>query len=114
MMLLLLAVGAVMAAAFPGVLLLLPLNHWKLLTGLNCPFCGMTHDTIALLHGHISLQNSGTPLVLFFLLVVYPIKVLAAYRRRVPVSMKVDGRLLGALLTVLFALNNLSIIRGRL
>ena len=113
-MLLFLALGVGLAVVSPGALLsLLPPSIWKLLTGLNCPFCGMTHDAISLLRGHASWQNPGSPVVLFFLLVVYPVKVVAAYRRRVPVTMRVDGRLVGALLTVLLVLNNLSFIRGR-
>jgi len=115
MMLFLLALGVALAVASPTTLLsLLPPNYWKLLTGLNCPFCGMTHDAISLLHGRASLQNAGSPLMLFFLFVVYPVRVVSAHRMRVPVEMRWDGRLLMALLAVLFVLNNLPIIRGRL
>jgi hypothetical protein len=113
-MLFFLAMGIGLAVASPGTLLsLLPPNNWKLLTGLNCPFCGMTHDAISLLRGHASWQNPGSPVMLFFLLVIYPVKVVAAYRMKVPVTMRVDGRLVGVLLTVLLVLNNLSILRGR-
>jgi len=52
--------------------------------------------------------------MLFLLFVVYPVRVVTAYRMRVPVEMRWDARLLMALLGVLFVLNNLPIIRGRL
>jgi len=74
----------------------------------------MTHDAISLLRGRASLQNAGSPLMLFLLFVVYPVRVVTAYRMRVPVEMGWDARLLMALLGVLFVLNNLPIIRGRL
>ena len=114
-MLLLLALGLSLAVASPATLLSLPpLSNWKLLTGLNCPFCGMTHDAISLLRGRASLQNAGSPVMLFLLFVVYPVRVVTAYRMRVPVEMRWGARLLMALLGVLFVLNNLPIIRGRL
>ena len=54
------------------------------LTHLNCPFCGMSRDFIAIANGHPLILNPFSPLVFFFAFIVCPSAVVfVAFRPRV-------------------------------
>jgi len=54
----------------------------QVLLGLRCPFCGMTRDFAAMLHGELPTQNRCSWIALLVVYGVYPIAVLVARRRR--------------------------------
>jgi hypothetical protein len=83
LLLALLALAAVVLIAMPDALLRL---HYQCvlhaLTGLRCPFCGMTRDFALMAHGQQPQNNPGSPLLAFALYVVYPAWLLTAALRR--------------------------------
>jgi len=52
------------------------------LFGIRCPFCGMTRDFAAILHGREPRLNPCSWLAALVVYVVYPVAVLVAWRRR--------------------------------
>lgn len=50
------------------------------LFGLRCPFCGMTRDFAAMLHGHAPTQNPCSRAAAAVVWLLYPAAVLAAWR----------------------------------
>jgi hypothetical protein len=52
------------------------------LAGLRCPFCGMTRDFAAMLHGARPEQNPCSWLAAVVVYFVYPAAVLVGWRRR--------------------------------
>jgi len=52
------------------------------MTGLRCPFCGMTRDFMLMTHGSLPRNNPGSLMVAFGLYVVYPLWLLIAVPRR--------------------------------
>jgi hypothetical protein len=52
------------------------------LTGLRCPFCGMTRDFAAMLHGERPAVNPCSWLAAIVVYGVYPAAVLVGWRRR--------------------------------
>lgn len=80
------------------------------LTGLRCPFCGMTRDFALMLHGQRPQNNPGSPLLAFVLYVVYPAWLLtAALRRRAwpLLDREKTVRALAVGMAALFVCNNL-------
>lgn len=95
--------GTLFAAVSPELLLRLsPSCLFRLLTGLNCPFCGMTRDLISLVHGRFEFLNPASPALFLCLLFVYPGAALLALHRRQPLRLQVDERCIAIFLTVLF------------
>ena len=81
----------------------------QLLFGLRCPFCGMTRDFAAILHGHRPAENPCSWFALLVVYVVYPVALAAAWRTgRLDVlrSRAVHGGVAVAL-AVMLVLNNL-------
>ncbi len=81
----------------------------QILLGLRCPFCGMTRDFAAMLHGGKPVQNPCSWIAAPVVYVVYPVAVLVAWRRK-----RLDwfhGRALGCgvavALVLMLVLNNL-------
>jgi hypothetical protein len=79
------------------------------LFGLKCPFCGMTRDFAAMLHGHRPALNPASAFMACVVYGVYPVAVAAAWRRR-----RFDWfskpwvyRVLAVCLVTMFLLNNL-------
>jgi hypothetical protein len=54
----------------------------QLLLGLRCPFCGMTRDFAAMLHGQRPSLNPCSWVAAVLVYVIYPTAVLAAWRKR--------------------------------
>lgn len=81
----------------------------KTLFGLKCPFCGMTRDFAAMLHGHRPALNPASPFMAFVIYGVYPVAVAMAWRRRRFdwFSKPVVHRALAVCLLAMFLLNNL-------
>jgi hypothetical protein len=53
----------------------------QMLVGLRCPFCGMTRDFAAMLHGQRPVLNPCSWVVAMVVYVVYPAGVLVGWRR---------------------------------
>jgi hypothetical protein len=54
----------------------------QMLLGLRCPFCGMTRDFAAMLHGKRPAENPCSWIAAPVVYVVYPVAVLLAWRRK--------------------------------
>ena len=54
----------------------------QILLGLRCPFCGMTRDFAAMLHGDRPTENPCSWIAALVVYVVYPITVLVAWRNQ--------------------------------
>ncbi len=106
----LLAAAVLVAAYEPGWLLAAVPGCWfHRLTGWNCPFCGMTRDFVALLHGSWNLRNPCSVPLFVLLFVAYPIAgVLALLGRMGPVRVSVSEKTVLLLLAGMFVLNNWS------
>jgi hypothetical protein len=81
----------------------------QMLLGLRCPFCGMTRDFAAMMHGNRPTQNPCSWIAAPVVYVVYPVAVLVGWRRK-----RLDwfhGRALGCgvavALVLMTVLNNL-------
>ena len=48
------------------------------LTGIRCPFCGMTRDFILMTHGSLPQNNPGSLFLALALYIVYPVWILVA------------------------------------
>lgn len=82
--------------------------HW--MTGLRCPFCGMTRDLILMAHGSLPQNNPGSLLIVLALYVAYPMwLIVAALGGRSRLLVRRDGVIRGLAVTmaVLFICNNL-------
>ncbi len=77
--------------------------------GLKCPFCGMTRDFVAMLHGRRPMLNPASPFMAFVVYGVYPVAVAMAWRRgRFDwFSKPLVYRVLGICLAAMFLVNNL-------
>jgi hypothetical protein len=51
-----------------------------MLSGIRCPFCGMTRDFVAMLHGSPPAQNPCSLFAAIFVYGLYPVAVFAAWR----------------------------------
>jgi hypothetical protein len=110
----LLAVGALLGALVvvwdPSLLLQVDLTcGLRRLTGLNCPFCGMTRDLAAMAYGLPAACNPFSPLAAVLVFGVYPGMVaLCLWRRRnFPFNYSVAPWLVPGALLLMFALNNI-------
>ena len=76
--------------------------------GLKCPFCGMTRDFIAMLHGRRPELNLASPAMAAVVYGVYPVAVAIAWQRgRFDWFYRpVVYRVLGVCLAGMFLLNN--------
>ena len=88
------AAGAVALPRLPAVGPLCPLRR---VTGIPCPFCGMTTGVIALSHGDVGASLAANPLAIVVVLAVLvaclPAAVRAALGRRVTFSQTARRRL---------------------
>ena len=109
---------ALTAAIWTGGLLLNLLPQWilaltprcglKLLTGWNCPFCGMTRDFAALASGNPAAHNPASPALAVLLFAIYPVTVIACLglRRNLPLTPDMFGRIVPPVLLAMFVMNN--------
>ena len=76
---------------------------------LSCPFCGMTRDFVAILHRHKPEFNRFSWMAIVVVYLVYPaLFVWARITRRLSVfHQPATYRLVGAVLLLMFAVNNL-------
>jgi len=106
-----LALAGIVLACVPKALLGLQYQcmlHW--MTGLRCPFCGMTRDFILMAHGAMPRNNPGSLAVALALYVAYPIwLVLAELRGRSHLFVRREGLISGLVIVMvlLFLCNNL-------
>lgn len=111
LLLALLALSGILLACAPRTVLDL---HYQCvlhaLTGLRCPFCGMTRDFALMLHEQRPQNNPGSPLLALALYVVYPAWLLTAalHRRGWPLLDREKAvRALAVSMAALFVCNNL-------
>ena len=106
-----LLLAAVVAMAAPDAVLGL---HYQCLlsrlTGIRCPFCGMTRDFILLSHGRNPVNNPGSVVVAIAMYLVYPAWLLAQVLRRSDglwIDRQKAMQFLATGMVVLFICNNL-------
>ena len=107
----LLVLGGVLLACAPNAILGLQYQCvLHSLTGLRCPFCGMTRDFVLMAHGSLPRNNPGSLVTALGLYVAYPLWLLmVGWRRRCWVLINRE-RLIKALVIamgVLFVGNNI-------
>jgi hypothetical protein len=74
-----LLLGELVLACAPNAVLRLQYQCMlQRLTGLRCPFCGMTRDFILMFHGFAPRNNPGSFIVAIVLYIAYPWWILAA------------------------------------
>jgi Protein of unknown function (DUF2752) len=108
----------VMGLIMMGTLVLAYAPHWVMqadyrsmlqtLFGIRCPFCGMTRDFAAMLHGGQPSLNPCSGLAALIVYGVYPIGVLAAWRtgRLAWFHSKAARGIVGMALGVMIVANN--------
>lgn len=81
----------------------------QVLFGLRCPFCGMTRDFAAMLHGAKPVLNPGSWFAAVAVYVIYPVGLAVAWRRgRLDAFQSTALRSASAVvLVVMLVLNNL-------
>jgi hypothetical protein len=101
--------GTLVLWLWPAAVLSLPLacvtRTWL---HLQCPFCGMTRDFAAMLHGQRPTHNLFSPIMALLIYVAYPLAVLVLWRRR-SLQMFYGPVVIRAVvcsLIVMFAVNN--------
>lgn len=106
-----LLLAAMVAMAAPDAVLRL---HYQCLlsklTGIRCPFCGMTRDFILMSHGRRPVNNPGSVVVAVALYLVYPAWMLAQVLRTgdgLWIDRQKAMQFLGLGMVVLFICNNL-------
>jgi peptidoglycan/LPS O-acetylase OafA/YrhL len=106
-----LAFGGLVLACLPNAVLGLQYQcvlHW--MTGLRCPFCGMTRDFILMAHGSLPRNNPGSLVAALALYVVYPVWLtVTALRGGSRLFVRRDGVVAGLVMAMvlLFVCNNL-------
>ena len=81
------------------------------LSGIRCPFCGMTRDFILMAHGSLPQNNPGSLLVALALYCVYPVWLASVALRkpeRLWVSREKVIRMLLIAMALLMVCNNLA------
>jgi uncharacterized protein DUF2752 len=106
-----LSLSGVVLAFSPNIILRLQYQCMlHRITGLRCPFCGMTRDFILMAHGSLPHNNPGSLVMAVTLYVAYPAwLLLAALRHRSWLLIQHD-RLINAVIVamaLLFVCNNL-------
>lgn len=75
------AAGTLLLACWPQAVLSVGYRcELQMLTGLRCPFCGMTRDFAAMLHGGWPTQNSCSWLAAGVVYLLYPAAVFASWK----------------------------------
>jgi hypothetical protein len=76
------AAGTLLLACCPQVILQAGYRcGLQMLLGVRCPFCGMTRDFAAILHGGRPTQNPCSWFAACAVYLLYPLAVLAAWKR---------------------------------
>ncbi|MGA2904747.1 MAG: DUF2752 domain-containing protein [Candidatus Korobacteraceae bacterium] len=106
-----LVLGGLLLACAPNVILGM---HYQCMlhriTGLRCPFCGMTRDFILMAHGSLPRHNPGSLFVALALYLAYPPwLMMAALRRRSWLTVSREKVVTAAMIVMamLFIANNL-------
>jgi Protein of unknown function (DUF2752) len=108
-----LLVAALLLACFPTTLLGMQYQcALHRITGLRCPFCGMTRDFILMSRGSFPRNNPGSLLLAAALYLAYPAWLLRAARRGGSALLVSRDRVIQGLVIVmalLFLCNNLAV-----
>lgn len=81
---------------------------------INCPFCGMTRDFVAMAQGRFAFRNPFSPLAAVAMLVLYPAAVFRCWRSRRDFPLLNDwGRtVVVTLVLLMLVLNNVALRRA--
>jgi hypothetical protein len=105
----------VLLAVKPEVFLELPLGcALRTFFGVNCPFCGMTRDFVAMASGNFALRNPFSPMMAVALFVAYPVALARGWKRESIFRCSYERRrnLLLTVLAIMFVANNLKLTGG--